>query len=195
MGYSLFWLAVKGKALADLLAQFELTPTGGTEETAESGIVSAELPDGWNLILWNNGHPPSQAQFAAASTNGQAVFCFVEEHVMSSLCEGWKDGTVAWSVRHNAAWKNGNVYEGEVLAIDGQPPDPFPAIRARLEAEQTEHNATVREHEVDFIFDIPVDLAEALTGFRHDKEIPEVVFTSLKSPKSKASFFRRIFQK
>jgi hypothetical protein len=201
MGYSLFWLAVKGKALPDLLAQFELALTGETEEIPESDIASAELPSGWNLILWNDGPPPPEAQFAGASSNGQSIFYFVEEHVMSSLCDSWKDGSLAWSVRHNATWKNGHVYEGESLAIDGQPRDPFPTIRARLEAEQKEHNKTKQpiEHQVDFVFDIPVDLAEALTGFRHDKDVPGVIFNRLGSvnsaQKSKASFFRRIFQK
>ena len=58
MGYSLFWLAVKGKALPDLLAQFELVPTGETEEIAESEIVAAELPadEDTSISIREQGH-------------------------------------------------------------------------------------------------------------------------------------------
>jgi hypothetical protein len=195
MGYSLFWLAVKGKALPDLLAQFELVPTGETERSGESDIFSAELPDGWNVIHWNKGDLPSNSEFAIASAGCEAIFCFLEEHVMVSFSSGWENGVELWSVHHDCSARKD-------LFIKGCPPQPFNDIRARLEAEQKQHNATKppRRERVDFIFNIPVDLAEAITGYSHIQDfpgdIPGVAFSVLKSVKKpKASFFRRIFQK
>jgi hypothetical protein len=166
MGYSLFWLAVKGKPLADLLAQFELAPTGDTEEIPESDVVSAELSAGWNIIHWNKGDLPTQTQFTTASAGCAAVFCFLEEHVMASFTSGWENGVELWSVDHAAG-------ESNPLRIKGNPPQPFGDIRAKLEAEQKQHNATnpPRRERVDFIFDIPVNLAEAITGYSHNRAI------------------------
>jgi hypothetical protein len=68
-----------------------------------------------------------------------------------------------WSVVHDSEKAAGH------LAVDGSVPAEFSQIRATREAKQrTEDEA---DAEVDFIFDVPIDLAKALTGFRHDEAL------------------------
>ena len=196
MGYNGCWLAVKGKALSDLLADFQLVPTGEMERVAESNIVSAELPNGWNIIQWNRSPDLlSNCELATASAGCEAVFCVLVETVAASFSSGWKNGVELWSVYHAGE-------AGDDLDVKGNPPHPFNDIRARLEAEQKQHNATKppRRQRCDFIFSIPVELAETITGYSHIQDfpgdIPGVTFSVLESVKKpKASFFRRIFQR
>jgi len=97
--------------------------------------------------------------------------CFVEEHVMCSCTAGWREGRLVWSVDHFA---DRGV---ENLQVKGEPPAPFAAIRDRLRGEQAA--AGGQKAGVDYIFDIPVELAEILTGYRHDTDIEGVSFEVL----------------
>jgi hypothetical protein len=51
MGFSLSWVAVRGKTRAAVHSELGLAPTGAREGVAESPVVSAALPDGWTLVL------------------------------------------------------------------------------------------------------------------------------------------------
>ena len=53
MGYAIHCAAMKGGNLQAMYPVLGLRPTGEQEEIPESGIVCAELPTGWNLVLFN----------------------------------------------------------------------------------------------------------------------------------------------
>jgi hypothetical protein len=80
---------------------------------------------------------------------------------MNSLATEWKDGRQLWSVSHDGS--DG----GDQLAVEGQLPDVFEELRHEAEAAQAESDK--EGGGVDFVFDIPLDLAAELTGFRHDE--------------------------
>jgi len=88
----------------------------------------------------------------------------VEEQVMVSVATGWKDGQRVWSVTHDAQ------RDLEHLQTEGELPAAFTNIRDRLRSEQ--QKAGGRKADVDYIFDVPVELAQTLTGYRHDADIP-----------------------
>lgn len=79
---------------------------------------------------------------------------------MYSRASGWKDGRRVWSITHDLQRGNGH------LEAEGDVPPVFAPVRDRLIAEQLS-----RDH-ADYIFDVPVEVAKALTGFRHDRDIP-----------------------
>jgi hypothetical protein len=91
---------------------------------------------------------------------GETVYCFVEEHVMVSAASLWRDGKQVWRVTHDGQ------ESADHLSTDGVAPPAFASIRDKYLAVQ----AAEREEDVDHIFDIPVELARELTGFRHDQE-------------------------
>jgi hypothetical protein len=92
----------------------------------------------------------------ALSAGGVTVHqVVVEEHVMTSAATCWSDGSVRWSVVHEA--------EQDLLdlRVTGTPPSSLDGLRTAA-VEQT------RDGGVDALFEVPVALVEAETGFRHD---------------------------
>jgi len=190
MGYSLSWLAIKGKPPQAVRDELGLRPTGAREEIPESNLSGAQLPNGWYLIVSNHTEQvaPDAAMQRFSVACGELVTCFVEEHVMVSKASGWKDGQRKWSVTHDA--QKGRSH----LEVHGEMPPAFAAIQKRLFASQSPMKTA---GSCDHVFSIPVELAESVAGYRHDKDIPGTngaVFEVLAeaSPKKK-SFFKKIF--
>ena len=108
---------------------------------------------------------------------------------MVSKATGWKDGQMVWSVTHDAQ------KDKRHLDVQGTPPAEFAAIRDGLFAKQTPG--------CDYIFDIPVETARSITGYRHDQDVPGLsgeVFEVLagappqsSAPPKKPTFFGRLF--
>ena len=180
-----------------MLETLALRGTGTHEETAESPVVGAELPTGWYLVVAGDlGHrlmgDPTVQRLSAGC---DVVTGDVEEHAMVSVATGWKDGQRVWSVTHDGQQ---DMYH---LQTEGELPAAFTDIRDRLRSEQ--HAAGGRKVTVDFIFDVPVELAQALTGYRHDADIPgaradpfEVLVeipSGASASTSRSSFLRRLF--
>jgi hypothetical protein len=197
MGYSQSWLAVKGKPPTAVLETLGLRGTGTREENAESPIVGAELPSGWYLVVTGrSGHRLMRDQTLQRLSAGcEVVTGDVEEHVMVSVATGWRDGQRVWTVTHDAQ------RDMEHLQTEGDLPAAFASIRDRLRSEQ--QKAGGRKADVDYIFDVPVELAQTLTGYRHDADIPgagtdpfEVLVetsSSASASTGRPSFLKRLF--
>ena len=163
MGFALSWVAIKGKTRDAILGELRLRPTGRREEIPEAPLVGASSADGWYLIVAQGDEQellgPSVIERLARG--GEAVTCSVEEHVMYSEASGWRDGQRFWLVTH--AGEDGP----KDVAATGALPAAYAAIRDRLLAQQ--QAAGGAKAEVDYLFDIPVDLAQSLVGFKHDQ--------------------------
>ncbi len=83
---------------------------------------------------------------------------------MASSVELWTDGTQRWSVRHQGD------NDTRDLTATGQLPPEFTAIRDAFAAKQ-DHGES-GELSVDWYFELPLELAKRITGFRHDEELP-----------------------
>ena len=108
---------------------------------------------------------------------------------MCSAASLWADGRQVWSVMHEARRKI------EHLETKGSLPPMFAPISERLRAEQAA--AGGNKAKVDHIFDIPVEMVAQLTGYRHDRVMPElgdrafeVLATTAATPKR--SLLRRL---
>ena len=165
MGYALSWLAVRGKPRAAVLDALGLRATGTREEIAESPIVGAELPGGWFLVVTDSfGHRFISAPvLKRLSAECEVVTCAVEEHVMTSDAAGWKHGQWIWWVWHDS--QRGIPH----IETDGDLPTVYRGIHDRLSSEQ--QAAGGEKANVDYIMDIPVELARSITGFRHEYDI------------------------
>jgi hypothetical protein len=95
------------------------------------------------------------------SIDHDVILCLIEEHVMVSSAEFWSKGKRQWWISH----KGENGPKG--LELDGDPPDIYPAIRKEMEQQQLA--------EVDYIFEIPLKVAQSLVGFKHDDGYAHVV--------------------
>jgi len=163
MGYSISWLAIKGRAKPDIHRELGLSESGKTEEEPDSVILGTDLPDGSYLVFLNecfHRFIVSDEILGRLSQGCEIVGCQVEEHVMVSAAFGWKDGHRLWEVGHEADKGIDN------LDVEGAPPAALREIEARLRARQDKYDS--ENDDVDAIFDIPVELAFACCGYRHD---------------------------
>lgn len=169
MGFSITWFAVREEGAEKLLQSLGLSPTGATEEEPESLISTARLDTGWRLVWYNKyGCPFLQVQdLRRISIDHDVLLCLVEEHVMASSCEMWSGGKRKWWLSHEG--ENGP----RGLSAEGELPETFPAIRGEMEQLQAAEGGD--EAGVDYIFEIPLKVAQALVGFKHDEECPHLV--------------------
>ncbi len=159
MGVSISLLFVRGREIAEVLDCLALAATQDRRATPliQRGVfVMAALPSGYKLIWSNTCDEPrfSPAILAKLSADGETVVLAVEEHVMFSQAQVWRDGRLCWSLRHD-----GDV-DATNLTSSGDLPPLFGQFRREQEA--------LAAADQDF-FDIPVKLAEHITGFRYDQ--------------------------
>jgi hypothetical protein len=166
MGASLSWLAVRGPSAADVRTRLAVAPTGRFEEVPESAVSAAELPGGWTLVVMEGCDHTfiGDDSLRRLSADGEVVAASVEEHVMASRAEGWKDGRRTWSLSHESEKGMDHLEEA------GAPPQEYAAIKAGGLARQQAEGPTA---EVDHVFDIPLTLAQRLTGYKHDEGGPD----------------------
>ena len=111
------------------------------------------------IVIWSNHSEPKKFRDAGSRLKGEIIICDVEEHVMFASVSAFRDGTLNWRLVHDAQ------QAGDHLLVEGTPPESLTQIR-------TEQFARVRaDREVDFIFDIPILVAQGLVGFRHDEAV------------------------
>ncbi len=163
MGWSLSWAALKSGNLQTACATLGLRATGKREEAAESGIDGIQLPSGWYLIQFDRNELKDRV-LAHLSRSGEVVGCFVEDHVMVSWASGWRGRNKVWSVVHDC--EKGRFH----LDIKGEAPAELKAIAEQLIAKQ--QAAGGEKAEVDYVYDVPAELAKKLTGYRHDQDMP-----------------------
>jgi hypothetical protein len=176
MGFAVSWIAVKGKSKNELLAELRLRDSGEEDEAYDTPISGATLPDGWYVVFLNKySHPlVEEGSVVKLSANCQVIVCLIEEHVMASLARLYENGLQVWEVSHQGDEDISN------LETSGTLPARFAGIRNGLMKQQREEGGDPPE--VDFIFDIPLDLAESICGYRHDKaefDFGEPHFTAL----------------
>lgn len=162
MGYAISWLACRGLPFETVLSRLALRATGRHDDFARAMISTQRLDDSWTLVVANRcDHSIVKASSLTALSEGcELIACNIEEHVMYSSAECWRDGRRLWHIEHASE-------EGEDhLAVQGAAPDCLARLLADLRRKRAE------DGEVDWFFEIPLDCAQALVGFRHDADHP-----------------------
>lgn len=188
MGFAISWIAFKDKTVAQTAGILSLAPAGDFEQEPESLFSGVQPNTRWSVVFINEfGHRSvSQRSLQRVSEHSEVVAVNVEEHVMFSSAECWKTGKLLWKVSHEAESGPYNLEE------QGDHPQQYVAIKERLLAEQQHEDQG--ERQVDFVFDIPLELADAIVGFKHDRIIQER-FEVLKPapPRSGSTLLARLF--
>ena len=168
MGFAITWCAVREEHAQTVLDELGLTPTGEREEIPESLMSTAALDTGWRVIWYNEYGCPflREGDLGRISKERDVLMCLVEEHVMASSAELWSGGRRAWWISHDG----GDGPKG--LETGGDLPAQFPLINAELQAAQSAEGGDAAD--VDHLFDIPLKVAQAIVGFKHDEACPHV---------------------
>ena len=103
---------------------------------------------------------------------------------MASSSELWRGGKRKWWISH----------EGEAgpkgLAAEGDLPECFASIRREMEEAQRAAGGDAAG--VDYIFEIPLRVAQTLVGFKHD-EVTQEQFVVLSRSVQKKGLIGRLF--
>src|SRR5262245_45587635 len=170
MGYSLSWLAFKNLPPDVGLARLGLTATDRLAEYAREPVSGQPLPNGWFLVVMKGCDHPllSESALSVLSAEAEVVACSVEEHVMVSSAELWANGQRRWRAEHDAQRSIRH------LTTSGTLPAAYAdALRNAQEAQDAE---SADEAEVDYFFEVPLQLARDIAGFKHDEDVPDVKY-------------------
>jgi len=190
MGLSISWIGFQGIDKAEVLRRVALHDTGIENQANEAPFSIAELPNGWTILFAKNVNYVTAERLAELSRSAMLVACQVEEHAMISAAHCFSDGHQVWSVSHSS---DRGAYD---LEARGALPESFEAIKTRVFARQNVaegveiRNASAPDinpilerlrslnpntrvsteftMHVDYVFDIPIELAAELAGYRHD---------------------------
>jgi hypothetical protein len=164
MGFSISWLAVQGVDVAQAAEAMGFAL--GEPMDFVDGDSIAELAGGWVLVWSEDFEALHRGRFAPLLKFGPAVGCSVEEHVMFQEARGYREGVEVWRVTHDPN-EGESLYD---LTVIGDPPASLAAIRDAAVKEQDARGG--EDAGVDFICDVPLDLARSICGFKHDLDAP-----------------------
>jgi hypothetical protein len=165
MGLMCSWIAVKGVSKDALLQAVGMVETDKDWQVEpacrEVNFSYKERADGWTVIVAEDFDWASRERIIELSRLGPTVGCQFEDKVeMTSIATGAQDGAELWRVFHVCEEKR-----SDRLDVSGDPPPQFAESRDRLFREQEEDEG------VDFIHDIPLEVAKAACGYRLDDEL------------------------
>lgn len=161
MGYRISWLAVPIGAKDRLLDILELTDTGEPDEANEAPFSAATLPTGWT-VLWSNDQRYAASHAGALSRVLAPVIAVeINETCMHSTASLFDGGERRWRVHHEGDERI------DFLQKEGPLPPDAPAIEAQARAAQAEEDRGAAE--VDHIFEVPLEIARAICGYKHDR--------------------------
>ncbi len=170
MGWSLSWVAVRGASASQISAALGLTASTNRCEVAEAPFCGAQLASDWYVVVADHDfrflHDPTTLR-TLASLGSDAVSCAIEDHAMVSEATAWHAGSRVWTVSHDGSNGGREVTSG----------DSASSYCARAWARSGSNEAGGAPSELDFAFEVPIALAEALTDFRHDSS--DLQFTVL----------------
>jgi hypothetical protein len=163
MGYAISWLAVKDVDSERLLKNLELSPTGETARFGTAPFTGRAMPSGWFVLVMNQCEHKfvKPETLASLSHLADVIACSIEEHVMCSTAEFWRDGTQVWQTGHDA--QQGMCH----INATGSMPDKYAAIEEELSEMQKQSGG--ENSDTDYFFEIPLRTAKSIVGFKHDE--------------------------
>jgi hypothetical protein len=156
MGFELSWIAMEASCIERVLAALKLRATDEIEDAADSELTLLKT-GGWAIIIEN--HAPGLVLtlqvLKAISKTTPIIACSLDEHRMTSESASWTHGKAIWSVAHDCAIGAAH------LQATGTLPSSYETLRSKA--------AEIEDADVDLAFDVPIDVAKDVTGYRHDR--------------------------
>ena len=160
MSQSLVWFAVKGIAPEEFLERAGLLDTEEPDEFFDADFAGAQYPDGWFVVTSADFSLMDLENLKEWSQDGRLVAVAIEDETLTSLATEWSDGKMVWSVSHEPAEGEG---DGEPeLAVEGTLPSCFGEVRDEYA------EALDGESPAELAFQIPIEMANRITGFHHE---------------------------
>lgn len=157
------WIAVDGMAASRILETLGLVEAPDAPKPKASICT---LPNGWSILFTVDFGFPTPERMALLSAEGAAIAVSADERSMFSVVRGYEHGQAVFAIEHD-----GGSQGVRHMATAGRLPAAWNAVLERASREQDEEDR--KGAEVDILFDAPMELAETLCGYRHDRPWPE----------------------
>lgn len=171
MGVSISWLAVSDMEPETIHKHLGLLSSLEFDADIKYPFAGRVLASGWYLVVANRCDSPMirDDMLSVLSMNARVVAASIEEHVMYCFSTCWLNGQQEWRVQHEA--EKGTAH----LDVSGMPPEELETLRQGALARQLCHDDEIG---ADYVFDVPLELAKRVVGFRHDENDagPELEF-------------------
>ncbi|MEV0293863.1 hypothetical protein [Nocardia sp. NPDC050710] len=156
------WVAVRGRAPEAVLDDLGLTDTGIALSAGSSRLAGEALPDGWYVVVDYDvdpdGYVSDTQTLEQLSREAEVVACYKSSYGPDSAAAQWKSGRQVWIVTHSC--DSGAVPDH--IEFEGELPEVFADILADAHAEYADSGGT------ECLYEVAVDLAAEITGFRED---------------------------
>jgi hypothetical protein len=156
VGFNLGWVGFERASHVDVLKVLGLRDTGRADGYFEADYSGAQVSGGWYVVIDKQFALFAGDAFARISHRARIVCVAMGEGFGMSVAYEWVNGREIWSIEHDA-----NVKDD--LRAEGALPAQFVAIRDRQAALQR------NSHGVDYLFDVPIEVANTILPFRPDK--------------------------
>ncbi len=166
MGYNRSWLAARGVKKVDFLKLFGLRDAGAAGDYSQA-FRCAELATGWTVLVAEDVDFASPDHLEGIVNAYPVLGCQASEGDTYSAVHLHERSKSRWLVSH---WSDRGEYDLEVV---GEPPAELAALRDRYVAAQKARppgRPGLFLGNVDHMWEIPVELARALTGYRLEEE-------------------------
>jgi hypothetical protein len=182
------WIVVDGIDQGALYDALDLAPTGETPDRYDLGtsrvpLAGATLKSG-SCAVFANGtlvmdvttgtNPPRLMRLPAKS---RSITCVVLEGPMISYASLWQGDRRTWEIRHNRS------YGVRHLEASGDLPPEFAGFRDIAMDKQRSQEESRRPGEwgIDYVFDVPLDTAATITGYRYGRWVEDDFFRNLRT--------------
>ena len=155
------WIGAQGASEAAVLETLglEAMPDTNPGQWSDAEYSVRTFSNGWVVIVgWDSLNLETDLPLVAEATPGLVVGCHATTVVMYSEVRAYQDGKPLWSAVHDPD------EDADDLAVTGEPPARLDELLAAAKDQQNGRD------EVDFIFDVPIDLAAHLTGFHPNED-------------------------
>jgi hypothetical protein len=187
VGFNMSWIFVDGINEDALYEALDLAATDETPDPHDLGtshvpLAGTALKSGacavfarYALVMDATvGTTP--ARLTRLPKKSRCITCVVLEHAMVSYASLWQDGRYAWQIRHDPG------QGGQHLEVSGDLPSAFAGFRDVALDKQRAREARGKSGAwgVDYIFDVPLDTAATIAGYRHDRVVENDFFRDLR---------------
>lgn len=186
MGFNMSWILVDGINEDALYDALDLAATGVTPDEHDLGtshvpLAGAALKSRWCAVfaeyalVMDATVGTNPARLTRLPKESRCFTCVVLEHAMVSYASLWQDGRYAWQIRHDSSQGVGH------LEVRGDLPSAFGDFRGIAMDKQRAEEARRKSGEwgVDYFFEVPLDTAATMTGYRHDHAVENDFFRNL----------------
>lgn len=161
MGFRATWIAIPAAESSDVLTRLDLRETKQKDETNDAPFSGALVAGDWYIIFSNEPTFADDLGAATLSNIERLIICTIDETSMVSISSEYRNGSKLWSIEHDA--QIGDLH----LEVQGAPPKALKPIRETFLKQQKSQDETGLL--VDFLFEVPIELAANITGYRHDR--------------------------